>query len=163
MRKFPLLIFVLASSLTLSTLTFGQSGNSTRTLSEKGHVLTSSRLPAIQIEFGKAFKYVGMQNFILYDRAQVEQYFFVDADSRQRIKRMYMVQFESYLPNISGAYDYAVTKTIDLAGQTYIADFEVVPSVPAAVKQDSRSDVARAASYLEGKGYRIPEGIAFQR
>jgi hypothetical protein len=163
MRKILFLTFMVASSLLLSTLAFAQSANSTRTRLVKGQVLTSSHLPPIRVKFDKAFRYVGTQNFILYDRAQVEQYFFVAADSQQRIKRMYMVQFESYLPNISGAYNYAVTKTINLAGQTYIADFEIVPNVSAAIKQDPQSDVTRAASFLEGKGYRIGEGIAFQR
>lgn len=163
MRKVLLLTFMLASSLLLSMPAFAQSATSTRTRLVKGRVLTSSQLPPIHLKFDKAFTYVGTQNFILYDRAQVEQYFFVEADKQRRIKRMYMVQFESYLPNVSGAYDYAVKKTINLAGQSYIADAEVVPNVPAAIKQDAQSDVARAASFLEGKGYRIAEGIAFQR
>ena len=162
MKKILLLTVMIASSLLLSPLAFAQSAAS-RTRHVKGHVLTSSHLPPIRVKFDKAFRYVGTQNFILYDRAQVEQYFFVDADRQRRIKRMYMIQFESYLPNISGAYDYAVTKTINLGGETYIADAEVVPNVPAAIKQDPQSDVARAASFLEGKGYRIAEGIAFQR
>ncbi len=76
---------------------------------------------------------------------------------------MYMIQFESYLPNVSGGYNYTVTKTIDLAGQSYIADSEVVPNVSAAIKQDPQSDVTRAASFLESKGYLIGKGIAFQR
>ncbi len=163
MRKILLLTFMFASSSLLPTLASAQSATSSRTRLVKGQVLTSSHLPPIQIKFDKAFRYVGTQNFILYGRAQVEQYFFVAADSQRRIKRMYMVQFESYLPNITGAYNYAVTKTVNLAGQTYIADFEVVPHVSAAIKQDPQSDVTRAASFLESKGYRIGEGIAFQR
>jgi hypothetical protein len=163
MRKILLVTLMCASSLLLSTLAFAQSATSTSTRRVKGQVLTSSHLPPIRVKFDKAFTYVGTQNFILYGRAQVEQYFFVAADSRRLIKRMYMVQFEGYLPNISGAYNYAVTKSIDLAGQTYIADFEVVPNVSAAIRQDPQSDVTRAASFLQGKGYRIGEGIVFQR
>ena len=161
MRKTLLLTFMLAGSLLCSTLAFAQSGTRTRVV--KGQVLTSSHVPPINLKFDKAFTYAGTQSFVLYGRAQVEQYFFVAADSRRLIKRMCMVQFESYLPGISGAYNYAVTKTIDLAGQTYIADFEVVPNVSAAIKQDPQSDVTRAASFLEGKGYLIGKGIAFQR
>ncbi len=163
MRKTLLLTFALASSLLLSSFAFAQSAADNRTRRVKGQILTSPSLPAIRVKFDKAFKYVGSQQFILYDRAQVEQHFFVDADRQQRLKRMYMVQFESYLPNISGAYNYPVTKTLNLAGQSYIVDAEVVPNVPAAIKQDAQSDVARAASFLEGKGYRIGEGIVFQR
>src|SRR6266853_6459105 len=141
MRTILLLIFMLASSLLFSTLAFAQSGSSTRTRLVKGQVLTSSYLPPIRVKFDKAFTYIGTQNFVLYGRAQVEQYFFIAADSRRLIKRMYMVQFESYLPNASGAYNYTVTRTIDLAGQSYIADSEVVPNVSAAIKQDPQSDV----------------------
>jgi hypothetical protein len=46
------------------------------------------------VRFDQRFKYIGSQKFILYDRAQVEQHFFVHADEQRRIKRMYMLQFE---------------------------------------------------------------------
>ena len=162
-RKTLLIAAVLVSSLLLSSIAYAQSDVDSQTRRVKGQILTSASLPTIRIRFRKAFKYVGSQQFILYDRAQVEQHFFVDADKQQRIKRMYMVQFEGYLPNISGSYNYPVTKTVSLAGQNYIVDAEVIPNVPAAIKQDAQSDVARAASFLEGKGYRIGEGIVFQR
>jgi len=163
MRKPLLLTFALASSLLLSSFAFAQSAADNRMRRIKDQILTSTSLPAIRVKFERAFKYVGSHQFILYDRAQVEQHFFVDADSQQRLKRMYMVQFESYLPNISGAYNYPVTKTLNLGGESYIVDAEVVTNVPAAIKQDAQSDVARAASFLEGKGYRIGEGIVFLR
>lgn len=162
-RKTFLIAAVLVSSFLLSSIAYAQSDVDSQTRRVKGQILTSASLPPIRIRFGKAFKYVGSQQFILYDRAQVEQHFFVDADKQQRIKRMYMMQFEGYLPNISGSYNYSVTKTVSLAGQSYIVDVEVIPNVPAAIKQDAQSDVARAASFLEGKGYRIGEGIVFQR
>ena len=162
-RKTFLIAAVLVSSLLLSSIAYAQSDVDSQTRRVKGQILTSASLPPIRIRFGKAFKYVGLQQFILYDRAQVEQHFFVDADKQQRIKRMFMVQFEGYLPNVSGSYNYSVTKTVSFAGQSYIVDAEVIPNVPAAIKQNAQSDVARAASFLEGKGYRIGEGIVFQR
>jgi hypothetical protein len=162
-RRIFLVAAVLVSSLLLSSVAYTQSDAEGQGRHVKGQILTSASLPAIRIRFGKAFKYVGSQHFILYDRAQVEQHFFVDADKQQRIKRMYMVQFEGYLRNISGSYNYPVTKTVSLAGQSYIADAEIVQNVRAAIKQDTQSDVARAASFLESKGYRIGEGIIFQR
>jgi len=154
---------LIVGSLLLSSVAHTRSQVEPQTRRVKGQTLTSDSQPSIRIRFGKAFKYVGSQQFILYDRAQVEQQFFVDADKYQHLKRMYMVQFESYLPNIKGAYNYTVTKTIDLGGETYIVDAEVVKDVPAAVKQDSQSDVARAALFLERKGFRLGEAIVFQR
>ena len=162
-RRIFLVAVLLVSSLLLSAVAKAQADAESQTRRVKGQLLTSASLPSIRIRFGNAFKYVGSQHFILYDRAQVEQHFFVDADKQQRIKRMYMVQFEGYLPNISGSYNYPVTKTVSLAGRSYIADAEIVRSVRAAIKQDTQSDVARAAAFLESKGYRIGEGIVFQR
>ncbi len=76
---------------------------------------------------------------------------------------MYMMQFEGYLPKIKAAYDYPAMKTVNLGGQTYIVNAESIPNVPAALKQNPQSDVTRAASFLESKGYRISESIIFQR
>lgn len=167
MRKyFSVTLAAVFVGLLLPAIVSAQSGNkpaATQTRRVKGRVLTSTSLPPIRIKFDKTFKYIGSQTFILYDRAQVEQHFFVNADKQQRIERMYMLQFEGYLPNVNATYDYPLTKTISLAGQTYTVNAEGIPNVPAALKQNPQSDVARAASFLESKGYRISESIMFQR
>src|SRR5437016_11772896 len=129
MKKTQLLILAIASTLLWSSLALAQSPTKTESNQMrrvKRQVLTSTYLPSIRVRFDKRFKYVGSQKFVLYDRAQVEQYFFVDADSQQRIKRMYMVQFEGYLPNINATYDYPVTTTINLGMKTYIVNAESI-------------------------------------
>src|SRR5438034_7745133 len=88
----------------------------------EGQILTSTALPAVRLQFDNKFKYVGNQSFILYDNARVEQYFFVDADGQGRIKRLYWVQFEGYLPNNTETYNYKVNKTVNLGGLSFIAD-----------------------------------------
>ncbi len=93
------------------------------TRSVKGQVLSSNSLPPLRVKFKKPFKFVGSQSFFLYDRAQVEQFFFVEADKHGQIKRMYMAQFEGSLPNANAAYNYPATKTITLGkeiGQTHL-------------------------------------------
>ena len=129
----------------------------------KGQLLTSTHLPAIEIKFKDAFKYVGSQQFILYERAQVEQFFFVNADTDQHIKSMYFVQFEGYLPGIDATYNYPVTETVTLAGQTYIVNAQAVPNVSDVLNQNPQSDAARAVAFLKNKGYRMNESIRFQR
>jgi hypothetical protein len=124
--------------------------------------LTSNSLPNIRLKFDKHFKFVGRQKFVLYGRSQAEQFFFVDADGGQ-IRRMYLIQFEGYLPNINATYDYAVTKTIDIHGQTYITNTDTVPSVSAVLKQEPESDVARAVTFLTAKGLRFSESVTYQR
>ena len=165
MKKAFFFTFALAGASLLSGLSSAQlpAKNGSQMRSVKGQVLTSTELPSIRIRFDRRFKYVGSQKFILYDRAQVEQVFFVDADDNKRVKRMYMLQFEGYLPNVDAAYDYLSAKTVDLGGQTYIVNTETISNVPAALNQNPQSDVARAGSFLDGKGYRISESIMFQR
>lgn len=118
-----------------------------------GQVLTSNGMPSVRLKFDKAFKYVGTQSFILYDVANAEQHFFVDADKTGRIKRMYWVQFEGYLANNNNTYKYPVTKSVKIAGLDFIADayarnIKANPGRP-------DSDGSRARAFLESKGYRM--------
>jgi hypothetical protein len=119
----------------------------------KGEVLTSTAMPALGLEFGKEFKYVGNQDFILYNVARAEQHFFVDADKQGRIKRLYWVQFEGYLPDNTHTYGYKANKIVNLGGLDFIADagarnLKANPGRP-------DSDSARARAFLESKGYRL--------
>lgn len=119
----------------------------------KGQVLTSTAAPAIRLEFAKGFKYVGNQDFILYDVAHAEQHFFVDADKQGRIKRRYWVQFEGYLPNNAHTYRYKANKTATIGGLDFIAD-----AAPRNIKGSQGrpdSDANRARAFLESKGYRM--------
>ena len=130
----------------------------------KDQILTSTYLPPIRIKFADDFKHVGTQGFVLYERAQVQQHFFVDADNETRIiKRMYWVQFEGYLPGVNAKYDYPANETVTLAGQTYLVNAESVPNMPEVVKRMPQSDVERAIKFLETKGYSMGPSIRYER
>jgi hypothetical protein len=160
------LIIGLISVISLSVMTqlaCGQSVPSTRPngtkpnppiiRTVKGQVLTSPAVPAVKLEFDKAFKYAGSQSFVIYDVANAEQHFFVDADDQGRIKRFYWVQFEGYLPTNSHTYDYKSTKTIDAGGFNFFAD-----AYPRNIKGNpgrADSDGNRARAFLTSKGYRM--------
>lgn len=132
----------------------------TRTV--KGRVLTSSGVPPAQIKFDDDFKYVGSQDFILYDVARAEQHFFVDADSAGRIRRFYWVQFEGYLPENTHTYDYESAQTVRLGPFDFFADSHPVPIKAATARPDS--DGARAKAFLESKGLRMAgDDILLQR
>jgi hypothetical protein len=123
----------------------------TRTV--KGQVLTSAETPAVRLKFDKAFKYVGGQTFILYNVARAEQHFFVDADGQGRVRRLYWVQFEGYLPDNTHTYKYKVNKTVNLGGLEFIADayarnIKLSPGRP-------DSDGSRGRDFLAAKGYRL--------
>lgn len=119
----------------------------------KGQVIKSKDTPAVELEIGKDFKYVGGHRFVLYDVANAEQHFFVEADKEGRIRRLYWVQFEGYLPTNTNSYNYKGTKSVNIGGFDLIADayarnIKANPGRP-------DSDGARARAFLESKGYRL--------
>jgi hypothetical protein len=118
-----------------------------------GQVLTSTELPAVRLRFDKAFKYVGSQEFILYGVARAEQHFFVDADKEGRIRRLYWVQFEGYLPDNTHSYKYEIKKTVSLGGLEFIADAYARNIKATPPRADS--DGSKAHEFLASKGYRM--------
>ncbi|HKP70265.1 MAG TPA: hypothetical protein VJV05_13340, partial [Pyrinomonadaceae bacterium] len=119
----------------------------------KGHVLRSKSTPAVDLEFGKDFKYIGGHKFVLYDVANAEQHFFVDADKDGRVKRLYWIQFEGYLPSNTKTYDYKGTKTVNIDGLDFIADswarnLKATPGRP-------DGDGARGRAFIESKGFKL--------
>jgi hypothetical protein len=128
----------------------------------KGQIISSPEKPAGRLEFDKGFKYVGTQDFILYNVARAEQHFFVDADKDGRIKRMYWVQFEGYLPSNTNTYRYRVNKTANIGGLEFIADAAARNIKSNQGRPDS--DGARARTFLESKGYRMAsDDVLWQR
>lgn len=120
--------------------------------SVQGQVLTSTTTPAVKLTFAKGFKYAGTQSFILYNVANAEQHFFVDADEQGRVRRLYWVQFEGYLPSNTHTYRYQAKKTVTLGGLEFIADGNV-RNLKAGGRPDS--DGSRAQKFLKDKGYRM--------
>lgn len=123
----------------------------TRTV--KDRTLTSTQMPAVRLEFSQPFKYAGGHSFILYEVANAEQHFFVDSDKDGRIKRMYWIQFEGYLPSNTHTYDYKSPKTVNIGGLDFFADafarnIKANPGRP-------DSDGSRARAFLASKGYRL--------
>ena len=161
MKAISAMLVALASLALTSILVCAQPDNAAKPRTVRGQVLTSPAMPAVSMKFDKAFKYAGTQSFVLYNVANAEQHFFVDADKQGRIRRLYWVQFEGYLPNNTHSYRYQATKTVNIGGLDFIADAyarnrKANPSRP-------DSDGSRAQAFLESKGYHIGDELLSQR
>ncbi len=119
----------------------------------KGRTVISRDTPAVELEFGKDFKYVGGHRFVLYDVANAEQHFFVDADKDGRIKRLYWVQFEGYLPTNTNSYNYKGSKSVMIGGLDFIADVYARNIKANPGRPDG--DAARGRDFLASKGFRL--------
>jgi hypothetical protein len=137
-----------------------ETGQQSRTVN--GQELVSTQEPAVRLKFDKAFKYAGSQTFVLYEVANAEQHFFVDADKDGRIKRLYWIQFEGYLPGNTHTYDYKSEKKVDIGGLNFFAD-----AYARNVKLNpgrANSDGSRGRDFLQAKGFRMAsDEIIMQR
>ena len=62
----------------------------------------------VAVRVPAAAAYVGSERFTLYGVADAEVHVFAEADARRRVRRLYWIQFESYLPERPElGYDYA--------------------------------------------------------
>jgi hypothetical protein len=126
-----------------------------------GQTLSSSNVPKATLKFDKAFKYVGTQSFVLYDVANAEQHFFVDADKDKRVKRLYWIQFEGYLPSNTHTYKYQSNKVVKIGHLDFFAD--AYARNTKATPSRAGSDGTRAQEFLRSKGFTIGDEVIFQR
>lgn len=126
----------------------------------EGQRLSSAHDPAITLEFDKAFKYAGSQRFTLYGSADAEQHFFAEVDPDGSVKRLYWVQFESYLPSNDHTYNYQ-GKQVDFGGLHWF--YSAAPRVVDPSKGRPDSDGAHALALFQKKGWRVPREVLMQR
>lgn len=73
----------------------------------------------ITIRLPETAVHVGSERFSLYDVADAEVHVFVDADAEKRMRRLWWIQFESYLPSVpQHHYDYSDNRRGELGGVT---------------------------------------------
>lgn len=116
-----------------------------------GQVLTSQSGVTVSLEVSDSFRHVGGQRFILRGHTDVEQHFFVVANSLGNVERMYWVQFEEKLPHNEGPYSYPSTEKTDIDGFDFVAHVRIYDTEPV-----DDSDRGAAYRYLAGQGYRVP-------
>jgi hypothetical protein len=120
-----------------------------------GNVVSSTVDPMGRIEVLPEAKYVGAVRFTLYGAADCEIHLFVDADSSNRVRRLYWVQFEAYLaeqPSLRYAHHPAYAP-IDKDGLVFYqrARFGQSSQPP-----QSGSDAEKGFELLKEKGYTLP-------
>lgn len=123
----------------------------------EAHKLTH-RGEGLSVSVPRKATYVGADRFTLYDVADCEVHVFVEADARRRVRRLYWVQFESYLPSEPGRrYDYSDgNRRMDLWGAP-----AWVRAGPADTSRPGRagSDRERVLAILKRGGFTVPADV----
>jgi hypothetical protein len=124
-----------------------------------GRTLRSSADPAVCLQFSDQYSYAGGQRFVLYDVADAEQHFFVDAAPDRVLRSFYWIQFEQYLPGKGDTYTYAPVRLLPIGSLDFITDTKVFADYGRTVMNPEKlngSDQSRAGALLRAKGYRLP-------
>ena len=106
----------------------------------------------------KSAAHAGSERFTLYDVADAEVHVFVEADANRRIRRVYWIQFESYLPGRPELnYDYAEgNRRVMLSGTpTWLRSNPVPTTGP----MRAGSDREHVFGILQRGGYTIPAEV----
>jgi len=142
-------LLYLAVAITLVAQDQQQSLPLRRTVS--GQTITSADTPKVKVTVAPEFRYIGGDRFNLYDVAEAELHLFVEADSNKRVKRLYWVQFEGYLPTNNHTYNYKGEST-QLGGLSFFTDVRLRPGT---VEAPPNSDGGHAMALLEKNGYSV--------
>lgn len=101
------------------------SSNAGKGRSVNKNKIVSLANPAIRIEVDDELQTIGILNFVLKNVAQVERYVYATHDGNKRIRRLFIAQFEAFLPDAKGAYTFQVANPTRLGNFDYQTDVGV--------------------------------------
>ena len=118
------------------------------------HVITSVRDPRVRIEVPSSAQYVGADRWILYEIADCELHAFVDADAQRRVRRLYWLQFESYIPSRPELHHtYDSPRHRQIGGLDFYVDTWVTSKADTIT---NGSDLEHVLTLIRSKGYDVP-------
>ena len=128
-----------------------------------GATLVSEANPAVTITVPEDARYLGAERILINGRFDAELHVFAEADAYGEIERFYWFQFESYLPDAEGSYDYRTTIP-DVVG---IDGFEMYMTPGGANTEGETitpgSDYAAFRGLVEEAGLRLPTWLSTLR
>jgi hypothetical protein len=108
------------------------------------------RSPGIAVTVSAPFRYGGGQRFLLGDVADAEQHLFVVSGESGDVKELLWLQFEEYLPQVPGTYNYEGDGRALRNGLTFFTNVRRYTTPP-----QSGSDREHAFELLRNTGYHV--------
>ena len=150
---------VLVGLALLSSLLFAQAEMPERRV--RGSVITSERLPKVNITLPHNVKYAGADRWILYGHSDCELHAFVEADASKQVRTLYWVQFEGYLPSHPTMHhEYDSPRHLTIGGLDFYVDTWVRPD---GAPTELGSDREHIEALVKKAGYHMPPGMMYVR
>jgi len=126
-----------------------------------GKTLISDALPKIKIKLKGDFKYVGKFDFKLGETAAGERYVFVEA-KKKRIQRLFIAQFEGFLPNVQKTYNYKFDNALKFGAHKFRQNTYAY-SNEADRREKPGNEGVLTAAFLREKGYAFEDEFMMSR
>lgn len=123
----------------------------------RGTTVVSSHDPKVRIKLPRTAHYVGADRWILYAMDDCELHAFVEVGQSRRVRELYWVQFEAYLPSKPNLkHRYNSPRHARLGGLDFYVDTWLWKKGD---KVTPGSDEEHLLTLLRSKGYSMPEGM----
>lgn len=128
----------------------------------KNDLILSPSLPRLAVRYSPDFIYLGDLQYIARDTYHVEAFIFITPSSIGHATRLLLVQFQGFLENREGSYEFLPQPVVVLDGEEYQYeryflnlenDFTRFPG----------SDLAHAADYIRQRAYTLAGDMIHQR
>jgi len=127
----------------------------------RGRVLRSDKFPNIQLRLSKGFRFVGKFSFTVPNMAKGERYVFAETRGR-KVKRLFIAQFETVLPDSSETYNYSFKDALILSGHKFKPNTFTF-SRRASMKKDPPDEGVLTDEFLSRKGYILEDEVMVSR
>lgn len=140
-----------------------------------GNVLTSNKLPEIEITVNEEFSFIGQFDFEIIASsdeypehlqgkpvAAGERYIFATMDENRSINKLFIVQFEGFLPANEFIYNYNFSSADSIGGNKYRHNTWFYDSKKLA-QENPNGEGAKTRTFLEGKGFILEDEFMMSR
>ena len=129
----------------------------------EGSRVISDADPAIEVRVPEGATYLGARRILIDERFDAELHVFAEVNAFGLIERFYWIQFEEYLPDAPGRYDYRDSnpETVSIDG----VDMHVRPGGENTAQGTIRpgSDYEAFRGLVDEAGYRLPTWLSTLR
>ena len=125
------------------------------------NAIYSAHDPNVRVQLPDSVQYVGADRWNLYDIADCELHAFVESDPQKNVRRLYWVQFESYLPSKPAlAHQYDSPRHTAIGGLDFYVDTWVRAKDAETQKGSDRQHIEEL---IRAKGFDMPVGMMYVR
>jgi hypothetical protein len=128
----------------------------------RGKAIISDALPKIKVKLHGNFKYIGKFDFRIRDIAAGQRYVFAEVDKKKRVQRLFIAQFEGFLPGVSETYNYRFDNALNFGTHKFRHNTYAF-SNQENERENPENEGALTSKFLREKGYTFEDEFMMSR